>query len=261
MSRSTEIEQMVLRAMVDERLSTKARGLFGHIAMTYGDENIPGAVTLSKVMDLGRDVIRALMNDLEAAGYLERDNYAQKGTGQMVWITRIARRAMPWDSGTLHTASSSTESGLVTSDNGSTTSTSHNDNSSVANAPSELCATAAPRAGDTARDLAREFHTLMTTRTQAIGQVNFGALGSNIARWRREGATPEQVRQAMRIFFDDPRNVAKAGRGLPLWKVFVAWFPQNQRLVADLTNDPWREINEQVEKSGSVLLVKKRRGY
>lgn len=257
---ATTISDRISEALVDDRLSTSARGLFGYLALRYADENLPAAMALTTEYPMGRDRIRKAMNELIDTGYLERDNYRQRN-GQMIKVTRVsAGHTEAWFSGHLPvvTTNSSTDSGSTTTDDllETSASTSHNDNSSVANAPSELCATASPRA-ESARDLAREFHALVTTRTQAIGQVNFGALASNIARWRREGATPEAIRHAMEIFFDDPRNVAKAGRGLHLWKAFVAWYPQNQGLVADLAHDPWEEINNRIETDG-VLLTRKR---
>lgn len=264
---ATKISDRISEALVDDRLSASARGLFGFLAIRYANENIPAAATLTAEYPMGRDKIRAAMNELLEAGYLERDCYRRRG-GQFVKVTRVsAGGTRDWISGHLPVVSSSspTDSGSTTTDLLDSSGSSHVDNTSVANAPSVLCATASPRARKPSRherprsqwnaaDIAREFDDMLTLRTQAIGQVNYGALASNIAAWRRKGASPDDVLNAMKIFLDDPRNLRTAGRGIQLWRGFVAWYQQNHQKIKDRTEDAYdEEFYRSIDEDGGLL--------
>lgn len=259
------------RASVDDRLSAEARSLFAFLTIKYPDENVPAAMTLTQGFPMGRDRIRRAMNELIDAGYMERDNYRQRG-GQMVKVTRIvAGHTEDWFSGHLPivNASNTTDSGLVTKDDLLVTSASTRASrkSEEANASSDgrtapargrkISRVAKPVSKWTIPDLAQEFYDRVSLRTQSFGQVNFKALVGNIARWRRAGVTQEQILQAINLYFDDPRNLHEPGQGVPLWKRFVTWYTQNQQLVSGYGTDPWEEFNK-IDDDDGVLLTRKR---
>lgn len=80
-----------------------------------------------------------------------------------------------------------------------------------------------------ANDLTAEFASLAEQAAPGItGQVNYGALAGTFSRFRKDGVDNATLVYAVREFFADPARVAAAGRGIPMWRQFAAWFPTEQ---------------------------------
>jgi hypothetical protein len=76
----------------------------------------------------------------------------------------------------------------------------------------------------TTGDLVAEFISLFSSSPAGnlTMQINTQQLSIWINRRIKLGATRQQVLSAIRMFFDDPRNLNGAGTGLPIWRRFLA---------------------------------------
>ena len=81
-------------------------------------------------------------------------------------------------------------------------------------------------------DLLAEFYMLVTKHAPNVpGQVNAKEIASCINKMYREGVPRVSMLKAIRMFFDDPRNLHDVGVGKPLWSRFMAYYPTVHGLV------------------------------
>jgi hypothetical protein len=73
-------------------------------------------------------------------------------------------------------------------------------------------------------DLVAEFALLLgqSSAGHLTMQLNTRSLALWINQHVGKGATRQQMLSAIRMFFEDPRNLHEAGTGLPIWRRFVA---------------------------------------
>lgn len=76
------------------------------------------------------------------------------------------------------------------------------------------------------KDLVAEFYELTSKHAPGIpGQVNADEISKCINKLYREGVPRVNMLKAIRMFFEDPRNLHNAGVGQPLWRKFMAYYP------------------------------------
>lgn len=76
----------------------------------------------------------------------------------------------------------------------------------------------------TTEDIVSEFASLLgaSSAGNLTMQLNTRSLAMWINQQVGKGATRQQVLLAVRMFFEDPRNLNGAGTGLPVWRRFIA---------------------------------------
>lgn len=76
------------------------------------------------------------------------------------------------------------------------------------------------------KDLVSEFAALLSG--SSAGHLTMQLNARSLALWINQqvgrGATRPQVLAAMRMFFEDPRNLNNAGTGVPIWRRFIAYY-------------------------------------
>lgn len=76
------------------------------------------------------------------------------------------------------------------------------------------------------RDLIAEFKEMLDE--SSAGHLTMQLNTKSLAQWVNQqvskGATRMQMLSAMRMFFEDPRNLHNAGTGIPLWRRFIAYY-------------------------------------
>ena len=90
-----------------------------------------------------------------------------------------------------------------------------------------------PEADWSTKDLVAEFGALLN-RSQARDvpmQLNTQHLSIWINKMVGEGVTRQQMLLAIRMFFEDPRNLNDAGVGVQIWRRFIAYYPTAHGLV------------------------------
>lgn len=81
-------------------------------------------------------------------------------------------------------------------------------------------------------DLLAEFYHLVSIHAPNVpGQVNAKEIASCINKMYREGVPRVSMLKAIRMFFDDPRNLHDVGVGRTLWSRFMAYYPTVHGLV------------------------------
>ena len=76
------------------------------------------------------------------------------------------------------------------------------------------------------KDLVSEFASLLNDSTagELTMQLNTQQLAIWINQMIKKGATRTHMLAAIRMFFDDPRNLNDAGIGAPLWRRFIGFY-------------------------------------
>lgn len=93
----------------------------------------------------------------------------------------------------------------------------------------------------------------VTTIPVAQRDTQKGALGTWIKKQRGQGVELEEIAEAMRIFFDDPRGYV-AGQE-PLWKAFINRFPSlHERATAALARNTDHDTDYEKEHATWVKL-------
>jgi hypothetical protein len=78
----------------------------------------------------------------------------------------------------------------------------------------------------TTKDIVAEFYALTEKHAPNVpGQVNADEIAKCVNKYSREGASRLAVLKAIRMFFEDPRNLHNVGVGQPLWRKFMAYYP------------------------------------
>ena len=83
------------------------------------------------------------------------------------------------------------------------------------------------------RHLVQEFSSLLGQNipNSLTTQMNVSELSSWINKKVGQGVTRPQMLKAIRMFFDDPRNLNNAGIGVPIWRRFIAYYQSVEGLV------------------------------
>ena len=90
-----------------------------------------------------------------------------------------------------------------------------------------------PEADWSTKDLVAEFGSLLNL-SQARDvpmQLNTQQLAFWINKMVGEGVTRQQMLSAIRMFFEDPRNLNDPGIGVQIWRRFLAYYPTVHGLV------------------------------
>ena len=81
-------------------------------------------------------------------------------------------------------------------------------------------------------DLVAEFYDLTNKHAPGVpGQVNAAEVAKCINKIYRDGVERETILKAIRMFFEDPRNLHNSGVGIPLWRRFMTYYPTIHGLV------------------------------
>lgn len=77
------------------------------------------------------------------------------------------------------------------------------------------------------KDLVAEFGSLLnlSPARDVPMQLNTQQLAFWINRMVKEGVTRQQMLSAIRMFFEDPRNLNDPGIGVQIWRRFIAYYP------------------------------------
>jgi hypothetical protein len=83
------------------------------------------------------------------------------------------------------------------------------------------------------KDLVAEFASLLnkSDARDVPMQINTQQLAIWINKMVGEGVTRQQMLLAIRMFFEDPRNLNDAGVGVQIWRRFIAYYPTAHGLV------------------------------
>ena len=83
------------------------------------------------------------------------------------------------------------------------------------------------------KDLVAEFGSLLnkSDARDVPMQINTQQLSIWINKMVGEGVTRQQMLLAIRMFFEDPRNLNDAGVGVQIWRRFIAYYPTAHGLV------------------------------
>jgi hypothetical protein len=83
------------------------------------------------------------------------------------------------------------------------------------------------------KDLVAEFGSLLnkSDARDVPMQINTQQLAIWINKMVSEGVTRQQMLLAIRMFFEDPRNLNDAGVGVQIWRRFIAYYPTAHGLV------------------------------
>ena len=83
------------------------------------------------------------------------------------------------------------------------------------------------------KDLVAEFGSLLnlSSARDVPMQLNTQQLAFWINKMVKEGVTRQQMLLAIRMFFEDPRNLNDPGIGVQIWRRFVAYYPTVHGLV------------------------------
>jgi hypothetical protein len=83
------------------------------------------------------------------------------------------------------------------------------------------------------KDLVAEFASLLnkSDARDVPMQINTQQLAIWINKMVSEGVTRQQMLLAIRMFFEDPRNLNDAGVGVQIWRRFIAYYPTAHGLV------------------------------
>jgi hypothetical protein len=83
------------------------------------------------------------------------------------------------------------------------------------------------------KDLVAEFGSLLnkSDARDVPMQINTQQLAIWINKMVNEGVTRQQMLLAIRMFFEDPRNLNDAGVGVQIWRRFIAYYPTAHGLV------------------------------
>lgn len=86
-------------------------------------------------------------------------------------------------------------------------------------------------------DLVSEFGLLLGS--SSAGNLTMQLNSRSLALWINQqvgkGATRQRVLSAIRMFFEDPRNLYDAGIGTPIWRKFIAYYQTVEGIVPEKT--------------------------
>jgi len=191
-------------------LSLTARGLFAYYKELG---RVVSSDEISSAVPEGRDAIRTAMRELKQFGYITSVKAQVNGQWRtQLKFTEGAKKLISTDdgfSGALYIDSTSTSS-LTTS---------------KTNRVEVLRTSTLEGAAPLREEEAMGWNFTSKHAPGVPGQVNADEISKCINKLYREGVPRVNMLKAIRMFFEDPRNLHNAGVGQPLWRKFMAYYP------------------------------------
>lgn len=104
-----------------------------------------------------------------------------------------------------------------------------------------------------AGDLNKYFAALVEKHAPGYtSQCGPGPLGRHMKQWISKGTTAREIRAAMDLFFEDPRNLAQVGKGFPLWQMFYTAMPTIQRQARIRAGVQSDTLQQEIENADEI---------